>query len=157
VGIPTTLAPLRPPVPDEDRSGGGSNDFGHIMHVVPAIRLTFPGNLPNLPGHNWANAVTMATPIAHKGATAGAKAAALTVIDLVTTPRIVSDAWDYFKNVQMKDLEYEPFIGKDDKPATWANRAVMDRYRPEMRKHFYDPTRYATYLDQLGVKYPTVR
>ena len=32
-----------------------------------------PSNIPNLPGHNWSNAIAMATPIAHKGVTAGAK------------------------------------------------------------------------------------
>ena len=30
---------------------------------------------PTCPGHNWANAIAMATPIAHKGVTAGAKVA----------------------------------------------------------------------------------
>ena len=27
----------------------------------------------------------------------------------------------------------------------------MERYRPEMRKYYYDPTRYKTYLEQLGI------
>jgi aminobenzoyl-glutamate utilization protein B len=26
-----------------------------------------------------------------------------------------------------------------------------------MKKYYYDPSRYKTYLDQLGIKYPTVR
>jgi aminobenzoyl-glutamate utilization protein B len=33
----------------------------------------------------------------------------------------------------------------------------MEKYRPEMKKFYYDPSRYKTYLDQLGIKYPTVR
>ena len=33
----------------------------------------------------------------------------------------------------------------------------MAKYRPEMKKYYYDPTKYKTYLDQLGIKYPTVR
>jgi aminobenzoyl-glutamate utilization protein B len=45
----------------------------------------------------------------------------------------------------------------DDKPAIWLNKAIMDKYRPEMRKYYYDPSKYKTYLDQLGIKYPTVR
>jgi aminobenzoyl-glutamate utilization protein B len=157
VGIPTELSKLSDALSESDLRGGGSNDFGHIMHVVPSIRLTFPGNIPNLPGHNWANAVTMATPIAHKGATAGAKAAALTVIDLVMQPQIITNGWTYFNTVQMKNLKYEHFIGPADTPAIWANRETMQQYRAEMRKHYYDPTKYATYLDQLGVKYPTVK
>ena len=27
----------------------------------------------------------------------------------------------------------------------------MDKYRPEMKKYYYDPSRYKTYLDQLGI------
>jgi aminobenzoyl-glutamate utilization protein B len=26
-----------------------------------------------------------------------------------------------------------------------------------MRKYYNDPTKYSTYLEQLGIKYPTVR
>jgi aminobenzoyl-glutamate utilization protein B len=33
----------------------------------------------------------------------------------------------------------------------------MDKFRPEMRKFYYDPSRYKTYLEQLGITYPTVR
>jgi aminobenzoyl-glutamate utilization protein B len=25
-----------------------------------------------------------------------------------------------------------------------------------MRKYYYDPTKYATYLEQLGITYPTI-
>jgi aminobenzoyl-glutamate utilization protein B len=32
----------------------------------------------------------------------------------------------------------------------------MTKYRPELKKYYYDPTKY-TYLDQLGIKYPTIR
>jgi len=33
----------------------------------------------------------------------------------------------------------------------------MAKYRPEMKKQYYDPTKYKSYLDQLGIKYPIVR
>jgi len=33
----------------------------------------------------------------------------------------------------------------------------MAKYRPEIKKYYYDPTKYKTYLEQLGIKYPTVR
>jgi aminobenzoyl-glutamate utilization protein B len=26
-----------------------------------------------------------------------------------------------------------------------------------MKKYYYDPSRYKTYLEQLGIQYPTVR
>ena len=30
-------------------------------------------------------------------------------------------------------------------------------YDPEMRKFYYTPEKYGTYLEQLGIKYPTIR
>jgi aminobenzoyl-glutamate utilization protein B len=37
------------------------------------------------------------------------------------------------------------------------NREIMAGYREEMKKLYYDPTKYDTYLEQLGIEYPTVR
>ena len=34
---------------------------------------------------------------------------------------------------------------------------AIEKYRDQMRKYYYDPTKFPTYLDQLGIKYPTVR
>jgi aminobenzoyl-glutamate utilization protein B len=33
----------------------------------------------------------------------------------------------------------------------------MDKYRPQMKSMYYDPAKYDNYLDQLGIKYPTVK
>jgi aminobenzoyl-glutamate utilization protein B len=143
--------------PVTDNRGGGSDDIGDVSWNVPTISLRFPSNIPGLPGHNWANAISMATPIAHKGATAGAKVLALTVLDLMTTPALVDRAWEYYRTVQTKEIKYEPLIRPADRPAIEMNRGVMERFRPEMRKYYYDPTRYKTYLEQLGIEYPTVR
>jgi aminobenzoyl-glutamate utilization protein B len=59
--------------------------------------------------------------------------------------------------VQTKDTKYTPLIRPEDKPAIELNAATMAKYRPEMKKYYYDPTKYRTYLEQLGIKYPTVR
>jgi aminobenzoyl-glutamate utilization protein B len=64
---------------------------------------------------------------------------------------------DYFRNVQTKDTKYEPLLRPEDQPAVWLNKATMEKFRPEMKKYYYDPSRYKTYLDQLGIKYPTLR
>src|SRR3954469_19457185 len=145
-----------PPLPSSFQ-GGGSDDIGDVSWNVPTVTLRFPGNIPGLPGHNWANAISMATPIAHKGATAGAKVQALTTLDLMTKPTLISQAWDYFRNVQTKDIKYYPLMRPEDKPPIWMNKVMMDRVRPEMRKFYFDPTKHKTYLEQLGIKYPTVR
>jgi aminobenzoyl-glutamate utilization protein B len=148
---------LPPPPRPESFQGGGSDDIGDVSWNVPTVTLRFPGNIPGLPGHNWANAISMATPIAHKGATAGAKVQALTTLDLMTKPTLITQAWDYFRNVQTKEIKYYPLMRPEDKPPIWMNKVMMDKVRPEMRKFYYDPTKYKTYLDQLGIKYPMVR
>jgi aminobenzoyl-glutamate utilization protein B len=99
----------------------------------------------------------MATPIAHKGAIVGAKVQALTMLDILLHPDLVTKAWDYFSNVQTKDVKYKSFLRPDDKPAIWLNKKIMDEYRPKMKQLYYDPAKYATYLEQLGIKYPTVK
>src|SRR3546814_9544170 len=91
-------------------------------------------------------------PIAHKGAVAGAKALAMTVLDLMTTPKLVADAKAYFKDVQLKTDSYDPVITASDKPAIWLNAKTMKLLRPEMEKFYYDPAKYPTYLDQLDRK-----
>jgi len=159
IGLATEIPELRgrEAIPDEEKRGGGSDDIGDISWNVPTVMLNFPANFQAGPGHNWANAIAMATPIAHKGVIAGAKAQAMTVLDLLMRPEVVSQAWDYFRNVQTKDVKYTPLIRPEDSPATWLNEDTMARYRPEMKKYYYDPAKYKTYLDQLGIKYPTVR
>ena len=81
--IPRCCEPRRRTPEDEDMeagnigpTGGGSDDIGDISWNVPTMVLRYPSNIPGGPGHNWANGISMATPIAHKGVIAGAKAQA---------------------------------------------------------------------------------
>ena len=99
----------------------------------------------------------MATPIAHKGSTAGAKVLAMTALDFLLQPEKVEAAWAYFNDVQTTDQEYIPFISAADRPATHLNAKIMEEFREEMREYYFDPSRYDTYLEQLGIEYPTVR
>ena len=154
-GLKLKVEPLKEPV--KDPKGGGSDDVGDISWNVPMTYLMYPANIPHLPGHSWANGVAMATPIAHKGSTAGAKVQAMTALDFLLQPALVEAAWDYFHNVQTKDVHYESFLGPDDKPATEMNREKMEKFVPELKKFYYDPMRYKTYLEQLGITYPTVK
>ena len=156
-GLPLEGMSLGGPVPDAQRMGGGSDDIGDVSWNGPTVTLRYPSNIPGLPGHNWANAISMATPIAHKGVMAGAKVQAMTMLDILSTPKLVTDAWDYFKNEQTKTIKYYPLIAATDQPPIWLNKEIMERYRPEMRKYYYDPKKFGTYLEQLGVTYPTVR
>lgn len=157
-GLSTSLGGgLKVPVTTLSSGGGGSDDIGDVSWNVPTITLRFPSNIPGLPGHHWANAVAMATPIAHKGVTAGAKAQAMTLLDLFANPEIIKSAKAYFTDVQTKDTKYIPLVSKTDKPAITLNKKIMDEYRPQMKQFYYNPAKYKTYLEQLGIKYPTLR
>src|SRR6266516_1290680 len=152
-GLAIKLDTLRPALKPNERTGGGSDDIGDVSWNVPTVTLRFPSNIPGLPGHNWANAISMATPIAHKGATAGAKVMAMTVLDFLMRPALVTGAWDYFRHVHTKDIKYQPLIRPQDRPAIGLNRDVMAKFRPQMRRYYYDPSKYRTYLELLGITY----
>ena len=168
-GLTSRIGELRPPSvetpesadgadgPQQGPTGGGSDDIGDVSWNVPTVTLRYPSNIPGGPGHNWANAISMATPIAHKGVIAGAKVQAMTMLDILLNPDLVAKSWDYFKNIQTKDMKYKTFLRPDDKPAIWLNKETMEKFRPRMQKMYYDAGKYDTYLEQLGIKYPTVR
>jgi len=153
-GMKTKVKELETP---KDPTGGGSDDVGDISWNVPMVYLRFPANIPNLPGHAWPNAISMATPIAHKGSTAGAKVQAMTALDYLLSPELIKQAWAYFKDVQTKDIKYTPLINPADQPAIELNKDKMEKFRGELKKYYYDPTKYKTYLEQLGIQYPTVK
>ena len=95
-GLATKLDTLDQPI--QSFVSGGSDDIGDISWKLPTITLGYPSNIPGLQGHHWSNAVAMATPIAHKGVIAGAKVEAMTLLDLLLKPELVTKSWEYFKN-----------------------------------------------------------
>jgi aminobenzoyl-glutamate utilization protein B len=135
-GLKEKVEELKPPAPETEP--GGSDDVGDISWVVPMVYLRYPANIPHLPGHNWSDAISMATPIAHKGSAAGAKVQALTALDLLLSPETLQRAWAYYNDVQTKEIKYTPLITPDDQPAIEMNREKMEKFRPEMRKYYYD-------------------
>lgn len=98
----------------------------------------------------------MATPIAHKGAAAGAKAHAMTALDLLLNPELLKSAQAYFAE-QTKTVKWQSLIPAGTAPPVYLNRERQERYRPQLEKFYYDSSKYPTYLEQLGVKYPTVK
>ena len=86
-GLATKVSDMEGPVDDKTRTGSGSDDIGDIQWNTPSVTLRYPANIPNLPGHSFWNGIAMATPIAHKGSTAGAKVMATTMLDLFAKPR----------------------------------------------------------------------
>ncbi|REK10992.1 MAG: amidohydrolase [Acidobacteria bacterium] len=156
-GLRTDLGPLQGPI-EGPRLGGGSDDIGDIAWNVPTVTLRFPANFnTGGGGHHWSSAVAMATPIAHKGSLAGAKVMALTALDFFLDRAKVEQAWAYFRDEQTAKTRYQSFLREQDTPAIHLNERIMGEYREAMRPYYYDPSKYDTYLEQLGIDYPTVR
>ena len=156
-GLSTTVPQAlsgRESIPDSEQTGGASDDIGDIMWNIPTVRLSFPSNIPGATGHHWTSAVAMATPVAHKGATQASKVEAMTALDLLMRPELVKAAREYFDNVQEAPKKYKPLMRPEDKPAIWLNKETMEKFKPELRKYYYDQTKYKSYLEQLGIAYP---
>lgn len=153
-GLAMRLDTLNGPV--QFSSGGGSDDIADIAWNVPTVVFRYPSNIPGTPGHSWVDAISMATPIAHKGVVAGSKVIATTLLDMLTDPKAITDAWDYYRNVQTKEVKYIPFVEATTPPAIHLNKKTMDQFKPLLKKYYYDPSRYKTYLEQLGIQYPQV-
>jgi aminobenzoyl-glutamate utilization protein B len=153
IGLETGVGPM---VKWEPGIGGSSNDLGDVSWRVPATRLRFPSNIPGMVSHHWSSGVSMATPIAHKGASQAARAIAMTAVEIMAEPQHVETMWRYFREVQTEGVEWKSLTPAGTEPPTFLNADVMERYRPALKELIYDPDRYESYLEQLGVKYPTL-
>ena len=139
-------------------TGGPSDDIGDVSWVVPTVRLSYPSNIPGGPGHNWANGVSMATPIAYKGVIAGAKVQAMTIArHSAAIPNWSGRRAIISTTCRTRISTITRFLRDTDQPPIWMNAKTMEEYRPKMKAFYYDPSKYDTYLEQLGIKYPTVR
>jgi aminobenzoyl-glutamate utilization protein B len=135
--------------------GGGSDDIAEVSWNVPTVRLRYPANIPGMTGHHWSSGIAMATPIAHKGSNHGARVIAMTAIDLLVDAELLAEAKQWFEEETLKEYRWESLIPLDTPPPIHLNEERMARFRPLLEPLRYDPSRYATYLEQLGVRYPT--
>ena len=133
----------------------GSDDIAEVAWNIPTVVLRFPGNIPGMVGHHWSSGIAMATPIAHKGTTAGAAAHAMTALDLLLDPALLKSAREYFA-IQTHDIKWQSLIPVSSPAPIELNKDKMERFRPQLDKLRYDPSKYKRYLDQLGVEYPTL-
>jgi aminobenzoyl-glutamate utilization protein B len=153
-GLSTTVNELKGSTKPEG-GGGGSDDIAEVSWTVPTVVLRYPSQIPGMVGHHWSSGIAMATPVAHKGALAGAQAQAMTLIELLTDKQLLADAKTFFAE-QTKDVKWESLIPADIDPPVQFNKERMERYKPQLEKLRYDASKYSTYLEQLGVEYPTL-
>ena len=130
-GLRDKIPQLKGPSPQRSPS----NDCGDISWVVPMGRLTFPGNIPEVPYHNWAAGAALASSIAHKGGFVGAKALAGSIVDLFTDPSLIARAKETFK-AEIGNVRYAPLLPDGQQPPADLNRGMMEQWREKMRAHY---------------------
>ena len=60
---------------------------------------------------------------------------AASIIECLKKPDIIAEAKRTFKE-ELGGVEYRPLLSRDQKPPVDLNRAMMEKYRPFMAKHY---------------------
>lgn len=92
-----------------------STDVGDVSQVVPTghfLAAVFP---PGIPLHTWLSTACAGTSIARKGMVVAAKTLALSTMDLLTNPALVTEAKAGWQ-AKMKDRPYKSLLPADRKP-----------------------------------------
>ena len=139
LGAPETGLATRPLPLGARPQSFASNDNGDVTWVVPSGYFQFPASVPGVPYHNWVAAVTPTMSLSHKGQVAGAKVLAATVLDLLTDPELLKRARAQFAQ-DTAQTKYVSMLPAGAKPPIEMNRAMMEKYRPEMRKLYLNTT-----------------
>lgn len=112
-----------------------ANDAGDVSWKAPMAKVYYPANIPNINYHHWAAGVALATPIAHKGAAAGAKVVANAALECFINPAVVDEAKRTFAR-EIEGVQYRSMLPADQPPPVTLNAAAMARYRDAMRAHY---------------------
>ncbi len=150
VGMPTQVGRLR-----KASQASGSTDAGDVSWQTPFVRLRIPAKPDGeLAGHHWSAGIAPATPLAHKGITAGAKVLVGSAIDLMTSPEALARVKAGFAAQLAQYPKWKSMIPPDADPPTFLNVEEMGRYRAALKSFEYDPKSRQTYLEFMKVSYP---
>ncbi|MEO8044553.1 MAG: amidohydrolase [Spartobacteria bacterium] len=93
----------------------GSTDVGDVSYVVPTVGLETATWVPGTPAHSWQAVACSGNEIGIKGMMVAAKTMALTAIDLLTDPSLITQAKEEFRR-ERGTYQYKALLG-DRKPA----------------------------------------
>jgi metal-dependent amidase/aminoacylase/carboxypeptidase family protein len=82
--------------PDDGQAGFGSTDCGNVSQAIPTIHPYIRISPDGIPGHSREFAEWARSPLARQGMVAGAKALALTALDLLASPDALRRAREDF-------------------------------------------------------------
>ena len=116
---------------EEDAPRPSSSDMGDVCLVVPTGQISLPVWVPGTPAHDWTATAVGTTSIAHKGITAGAKAVALTIYDLLIDANHLSKIKTEFADLT-RQRPYKSFLPADAKPPLGFYTHIMEKYRSKL-------------------------
>lgn len=94
--------------------GEGSSDVGDVSWVTPTAGMRAATWAPGTPAHSWQAVAFGGMSIGWKGANVAAKTLALSAVDLLTSPDVISKAREELVASRPGDFKYVPMIG--DRP-----------------------------------------
>ena len=97
-------------------NGQGSTDVGDVSWNVPTTGLRTATWVPGTASHSWQAIAAGGYTIGAKGMQVAAKTLALTVIDLLRNPKLISTAKQEFKDRRGHDFKYVPLLGDRNPP-----------------------------------------
>ena len=111
-GLSTMIEPLADaPLPTQ----GGSTDVAEVSWITPTVSLGVASAGKGLPWHSWATSASHGIPGAARAAQVAARVLALTGVDLLTHPDLLSRAQDEFLE-KTKSESYHSPIPAGQKP-----------------------------------------
>lgn len=112
--FPLALDESVQPLSFADEPNKGSTDVGDISWFVPTSGLRVACFAADAPGHSWQNVACIGSSIGEKGTITAAKVLAMSALDLLENPDILSAARDDFQK-RMDARKYTSLIPKGQK------------------------------------------
>jgi aminobenzoyl-glutamate utilization protein B len=79
---------------DEGEVGHGSTDVSDVSWKAPTMEFSTATWPLGIPGHSWMNVAASGTGIGHKSLIFASKIIAASVVDLLTKPELLKEAWE---------------------------------------------------------------
>jgi aminobenzoyl-glutamate utilization protein B len=108
---PLETAAMVDSLPAKPNYGPASTDVGDVSWTVPTIGLSAATWVPGVPAHSWQATACGGMGIGFKGMMVAAKTIALTGIDLLTDPTLVTKAKAEFETDKGAGFQYKAMVG----------------------------------------------
>jgi aminobenzoyl-glutamate utilization protein B len=100
---------------DEGEVSHGSTDVSDVSWMAPTMEFSTTTWVLGTPGHHWMNVAQAGTGVGHRSLVFASKVIAASVVDLLTKPKLLEEAWDEHRKRTMGKKYVSP-LPPDAKP-----------------------------------------